>query len=47
MYRYDYDPEQFAGNQIPVLAIGTKADQAEGMRDKNKTRRVIQGRGKG
>ena len=32
--RYDYDPEQFAGNQLPVLVIGTKADQAETIREK-------------
>ena len=32
--RYDYDPEQFAGNQLPVLVIGTKADQAESIREK-------------
>lgn len=36
--RYDYDPEEFAGNQIPLLVIGTKADQAENMRDKSKSR---------
>ena len=30
----DYDPEQFAGNQIPVLVIGTKVDQAESIREK-------------
>ncbi|XP_053396414.1 rab-like protein 3 isoform X1 [Mercenaria mercenaria] len=35
---YDYDPEEFAGNQIPLLVIGTKADQAENMRDKGKSR---------
>ncbi|XP_060606922.1 rab-like protein 3 isoform X2 [Ruditapes philippinarum] len=34
----DYDPEEFAGNQIPLLVIGTKADQAENMRDKGKSR---------
>ncbi|KAK6187809.1 hypothetical protein SNE40_005750 [Patella caerulea] len=28
---YDYDPEQFAGNQIPILVIGTKADQAQSL----------------
>ncbi|XP_013414758.1 rab-like protein 3 [Lingula anatina] len=28
-YYDDYDPEQFAGNQIPILVIGTKADLAE------------------
>ena len=37
-HRYDYDPEEFAGNQIPLLVIGTKADQAENMRDKGKSR---------
>ncbi|KAL4233170.1 Rab-like protein 3 [Mactra antiquata] len=35
---YDYDPEEFAGNQIPLLVIGTKADQAETIRDKSKSR---------
>ncbi|XP_064612583.1 rab-like protein 3 isoform X2 [Liolophura sinensis] len=30
---YDYDPEQFAGNQTPVLVVGTKADQAERLRE--------------
>lgn len=34
----DFDPEEFAGNQIPLLVIGTKADQAENIRDKGKTR---------
>ncbi|EDO47568.1 predicted protein [Nematostella vectensis] len=24
----EYDPEQFAGNQIPVIVVGTKLDQA-------------------
>lgn len=24
----EYDPEQFAGNQIPIIVIGTKLDQA-------------------
>lgn len=33
VYRYDYDPEQFAGNQTPVLVVGTKADQAERLRE--------------
>jgi len=33
----EMDPEQFAGNQVPLLVIGTKADQAERMRDKGKT----------
>lgn len=30
---YDYDPEQFAGIQIPILVVGTKADLAENLRD--------------
>ena len=37
-FRYDYDPEEFAGNQIPLLVVGTKLDQAEGIREKNKKR---------
>lgn len=27
IYRRDYDREQFADNQIPLLVIGTKLDQ--------------------
>ncbi|ESO89185.1 hypothetical protein LOTGIDRAFT_229083 [Lottia gigantea] len=30
---YDYDPEQFAGSQIPMLVIGTKADQAQSLNE--------------
>jgi Rab-like protein 3 len=32
--RYDYDPEQFAGNQMPILVVGTKADLAKTLREK-------------
>lgn len=32
-YRYDYDPERFAGNQIPILVIGTKTDQVQTVRE--------------
>ncbi|VDI81724.1 Rab-like protein 3 [Mytilus galloprovincialis] len=31
---YDFDPEQFAGNQIPILVVGTKADLAQTLREK-------------
>ncbi|XP_052088841.1 rab-like protein 3 isoform X1 [Mytilus californianus] len=31
---YDFDPEQFAGNQIPILLVGTKADLAQTLREK-------------
>jgi hypothetical protein len=31
---YDYDPEQFAGNQMPILVVGTKADLAKTLREK-------------
>lgn len=34
----DYDSEQFAGNQIPVLIIGTKLDQAGTARILNSSR---------
>ena len=37
-FSYEYDPEQFAGTQIPLLVIGTKFDQAEGMRNQGKIR---------
>ena len=36
--RYSYDPEQFAGNQVPILVIGTKADSAESLRERNALR---------
>ncbi|XP_014773972.1 rab-like protein 3 isoform X3 [Octopus bimaculoides] len=29
----DFDPEQFAGNQIPILVVGTKVDLAQSLRD--------------
>ncbi|XP_064627627.1 rab-like protein 3 [Lineus longissimus] len=29
---YEFDPEQFVGNQIPILVIGTKNDLAEKVR---------------
>jgi len=32
---YSYDPEQFAGSQIPILVIGTKADSAASLMKKN------------
>lgn len=32
--RYDYDPEQFAGNQLPILVVGTKTDLAHILREK-------------
>ncbi|XP_052809977.1 rab-like protein 3 isoform X1 [Mya arenaria] len=35
---FEMDPEQFAGNQIPLLVIGTKAEQVETMRNKGKSR---------
>ncbi|XP_005108696.1 rab-like protein 3 isoform X1 [Aplysia californica] len=35
---YNFDPEQFAGNQVPILVIGTKADSAKGLREKNTSR---------
>jgi len=31
--RYEYDPEQFADNQIPLMVIGTKADLAQSLRE--------------
>ncbi|OWF47591.1 Anoctamin-4 [Mizuhopecten yessoensis] len=31
--RYEYDPEQFAGNQIPILVVGTKSDLAQSLRE--------------
>jgi len=34
--------EQFAGNQVPLLVIGTKADQAENMRGKSSTSSVAE-----
>ena len=34
----DYDPEQYAGSQIPVLVIGTKADLADAVREKSFSR---------
>lgn len=34
----DFDPEQFAGNQIPVLVVGTKLDQAGSSRISNSAR---------
>ncbi|XP_074643831.1 rab-like protein 3 [Tubulanus polymorphus] len=34
----DYDPEQFVGNQIPILIIGTKLDLAQIVRDNGRTR---------
>ena len=36
------DMEQFAGNQVPLLVIGTKADQAENMRGKSSTSSVAE-----
>ncbi|GFR62063.1 rab-like protein 3 [Elysia marginata] len=35
---YSFDPEQFVGNQIPILVIGTKADLAESLRERNALR---------
>ncbi|CAL1538919.1 unnamed protein product [Lymnaea stagnalis] len=35
---YDFDPEQFAGNQTPILVIGTKIDSAQSLREKNTLR---------
>ncbi|KAH9490469.1 Rab-like protein 3 [Bulinus truncatus] len=35
---YDFDPEKFAGNQIPILVIGTKVDSAQILREKNTLR---------
>ncbi|XP_069134184.1 rab-like protein 3 isoform X1 [Argopecten irradians] len=35
---YEYDPEQFAGNQIPILVVGTKADVAQSLRENVLTR---------
>ncbi|CAH1795335.1 unnamed protein product [Owenia fusiformis] len=35
---YDFDPEQFAGNQVPILVIGTKADMVENLRDRSVSR---------
>jgi Rab-like protein 3 len=34
----DFDPEQFAGNQIPTLVVGTKLDVAGSSRLSNSTR---------
>lgn len=33
--RYDFDQEQFVGNQTPILVIGTKVDSAQSLREKN------------
>ena len=38
VYRYEFDPEQFAGNQIPTLMVGTKSDAAQSLREKLPTR---------
>ncbi|BFZ09389.1 hypothetical protein BsWGS_12428 [Bradybaena similaris] len=32
---YDFDPEQFAGNQTPILVIGTKTDSAQSLREQS------------
>lgn len=29
LHRHDYDPEIFAGTQVPILLIGTKVDMAD------------------
>ncbi|KAK7108236.1 rab-like protein 3 isoform X2 [Littorina saxatilis] len=34
----EIDPETFAGNQIPILVIGSKADSAEGLREQSTSR---------
>ena len=34
----EYDPEQFAGNQIPIIVVGTKLDQAGTARISKTTR---------
>ena len=36
----EYDPEQFAGNQVPILIIGTKSDQSGTSRTNNLSRGV-------
>jgi hypothetical protein len=36
--RSEIDPETFAGNQIPILVIGTKADSAEILREQSVNR---------
>ena len=33
--RSEIDPETFAGNQIPILVIGCKADSAESLREQS------------
>ncbi|KAK3603301.1 hypothetical protein CHS0354_025906 [Potamilus streckersoni] len=35
---YEFDPEQFAGSQVPILVIGTKLDLAESIREKGVSR---------
>ncbi|XP_052241140.1 rab-like protein 3 isoform X2 [Dreissena polymorpha] len=39
---FDLDSEQFVGNQLPLLVIGTKADQTETIRDKNRQSSVAE-----
>ncbi|XP_046341416.1 rab-like protein 3 isoform X3 [Haliotis rufescens] len=36
-FRYEFDPEQFAGNQIPILVVGSKADLAQSLREDTRT----------
>ncbi|KAL5010096.1 hypothetical protein ScPMuIL_012401 [Solemya velum] len=38
---YNYDPEQFAGTQIPILVVGTKADLAQTLRESSFSRSSV------
>ncbi|GFO15018.1 Rab-like protein 3, partial [Plakobranchus ocellatus] len=35
---YSFDPEQFAGNQVPILVIGSKMDSAQCLRESDALR---------
>merc|ERR1712168_1021031 len=37
--KYDFDPENFIGNQVPILVIGTKVDLAQSLRENILSRR--------